>query len=369
MAGFLLEHLVRSGIRADVVNNFDLGNTHGLTAVPEITQHKNYDTTEPFIHIRSESSIEIDNTKEVDSREYATVLECVTSFDAELGGPHITDLMANEAVRIATTTLPTISGGTAYIQTVDSTADNSFIRDSRVYYQKNITILTRVTTPVAGSSSGGTTPTNVPVQAPIYLFRGFDFVPTMNRIELHDTGTIDPATTYSSSNNGYDFTTATYTLSAGSDGVVGSDGTVAVGATDEISIVSNLNYELASDNTTTETLTATTVFPRIKSVRFGTITGSTIGDVTNLTPFRTNGNTIDYGTVAPVGEVLSITVDAGERAYIIYDDNEADLVQIVQAGFNNNIISDFTMTTSNGYKIYILDNPFVFANTLQITLS
>ena len=489
MAGRSLDYRVRSGIRADVVNNFDVGGVAGLSQAPTFTQRKRYDTLEPFCYFRSVNSLELDKTKDTATRDYATVIEVVTSFDSEIGGPHLTDGIADEIVRIVTTTLPTVSGADVYIQTVESVLSAEFIREDKVYFQKNITVLTR-----AANITGTATTTDRPVQDPIFMFDGWTNNPTMNRLELHDSGRILPATTYASDNNGYDFVSVTYSLAQGSGGTAGAGSVVTVNETESVSIVSNIVYELESGTTTGDdtsmaldlggavftdsgtryravifdtasidslnfgrpssirqndrvsitigttdflnlqvnnvgnvladlpggpsasiiitqqmrdamaalgtvigdhtyiaeddfrvyagatipqtsglvpmvTLNATTAFPRIKSIRYGTIPGTTLPDVTDLSLWTTGANVLDYGTVAPVGEVLNITIAAGSRAYIVYDDTEPDLTAITQAGFNNNILNDFTLVTADGYKMYLLNNPFVFDNSLNITLS
>ena len=490
-AGRNLDYRVRSSIEATVVNGFDLGNVHGLTALPTFTQRKNYDITEPFVFFESEGSLEIDKTKNVATREYSTIVEVITSYDSELGGPHITDLIADEVIRIVTTTDPTVSNADVYVQTVDSVFSSSYEIENRVFFQKDITILTRVAQHT--ENTPGNQPGNLPVQAPIFTPANFVFTPTLNRIELYDAGTITPATTYSSDNNGFDFTSATYALTPTSDGTL-ANGVVTVDADDEVSITSTLVYTsetntgsgtmndtsmaltlgdaefVNSGNTykavlfdtsgvdsinfarppvlrggetvsisigttnflnltvsnnvtntlaalpggqaasivitqdmhnamaalgtqigddtyilesdfrvylgatipqipsTTETLRATTAFPRIRSLRYGVLSGTTI-DITDFAFARDDRNTIRYGTIAPSGQVINLAVRATETPYIAYDESQPDLTGIAPVAFPINEINSWTLTRSNGFKIWIQNNPFAFDNNLHVTLT
>ena len=51
-----ISHLVRSAIRAQVVNGFDLGNVTGLTANPTFTQRLTHRTLEPYVYFQSEQN-------------------------------------------------------------------------------------------------------------------------------------------------------------------------------------------------------------------------------------------------------------------------------------------------------------------------
>ena len=351
-----LSHIIRSGMRTRLVNNFDRGAV-GLSTLPAIQERITARTTEPYIYLRSESTLEIDKTKDGVPREYATLIEVVTSYPTGQGGPRLRDLIADQVTDILTREEMDYPGVNVYIQTIDSTASFTYDTENKTFFKTNITVLTRA---IEEEVAAG----NLPVQLPVYTPTAFMFTPTMNRIELFDTGRIVPQATYPSNNNGYNFDSVTYTLGGTSGGTISTAGVVTVDGDDEVSIVSEIEYQSITDNTDLQTLTATTNFSRIRSVRYGVISTTTV-DLTTLT------SDVQYGTISPVGVEANFVLDQGERAYIAYDADEADLIGINQLGFAVDISNQFTMTTANGFKVYTQNDAWNYSDpaTLIVRLA
>ncbi len=351
---------VRNAIRAQVVNNFDVGQVTSPPPDWDISSRSVNRLTaqleRPFLFFESEGSIPVEVSKAERPRDYTTLIKIEDSYATNSGDTRRIDSITDEVIRYLDRQVPAIIGFNAYIQTVESIFKMpAFERNNRTYYKTIITVMTRAEE--STDAGGGTGP----VQGPIFGFQNFMFQPNGNRIEFHDTGSIVPNTIYPSNNNGFDFVSAAYSLTPGTNGTLDM-GSVAVGPQDNVSIESSLIYENETDITITETLTATTAFPRIRSLRAGVLDSTSI-DITTL------NSDIQFGTISPDGVTVSFTATPGQRGYIVYDANEPDLTEINQQGFSINILDQFTRSVSNGYKIYIQDNPFLFSNTLTATLA
>ncbi len=349
--------LVRSGLRALIVNNFDIGNVANQTALPAITQRLTNRTSEPYIYLRSDSSSPIDISRSSRPRDYTTAIEVVTRADTNEGGPRQRDEIADEVVRILDRTPPVIRGFCVSISVVDevSMLDN-IEEESGTFFKATIFVVTRVVAEASGVIAPGTNP----VQDPIFGFQGFMFTPTQNRIELHDAGMIVPNAVYPSNNNGFDFVSVDYTSTG--EGVLDA-GVLTVGAEDVPSISSVITYESEADNTDIRTNTANTFFIRIMSLRAGVLDGTSL-DVASL-----NSDVI-YGTVDPNGTEISYTGTLGQRGYIAYDAALPDLTAITQQrSFGSNLLPLFTRSVSDGYKIYIQNTPLQFQTTIFAILA
>ena len=347
-----ISHLVRSAIQSQVENGFDLGNVTGLSARPHFTQRLTHRTPEPYVFFQSEQSFRIDETKSEVTREYITLIVVRISYDLNKGGPSVCDFLTDEVIRIIEREPPTINGFNPYIQVIEDVVKSVFEIESKSYFQANIAVNTRVIEDLTAQG-------NLPVQAPAFGFTGFTNAPTMNRIELFDTGRIVPTINYPN-NNGFDFDEAVFALAPGSDGTINL-GVVSVDGDDNVSMTSTLSYTSQADSTVTHDLTATTNFPRIRSVRYGVIPTATI-DLSTLT------SDLRYGTISPVGLEANFVLERGERAYIAFDANEADLIGINQLGFSVDISNQFTMTTQNGFKLYIQDDAWQYADPATLTV-
>ena len=349
--------LIRSGLRSLLVNNFNTGNVVGLTSPPTFTQSVVRTTQEPYVYLRSESSLPSDINKAERPRDYITQIEVVTGFDTNEGGPRQRDEIVDEVVRILDRELPAISRFNVYISIVEDVNKLDLIHEeNRVFFKGIVTVMTR-------AHEDADARANEPVATPDFVFsmNPFVYAPTLNRIELSDTGTITPATTYLNS-NGFRFLSTAFRLTAGSTATTNPDGTISVGATDELSVIVDIVFENISDVTDVRTLTTTTSFPRIRSLRTGLVQ-SPPADVTVLSA------DIVFGVIAPAGREVVFGGTPGDRAYIAYADTEPALRTIIQQGLNHDIIDEFTVTTSNGYRIYTLDHPFLYTNTLTVNLT
>ena len=375
-----IKHLVRAGIQAQVVNDFRLNQITGLASLPTFTQRLTHRTVEPYVHFRSESSLKLEFTKASATREYATIVEIRDSYTTGTGGPHIVDQIADEVVAILDREPPAIVNNNAYLQVIDSVRSFKFEKENKTYFQTNITVLTRVQPGEVSIIPGQT----LPVQVPQYTYAGFEFMPTSAlRIEDHDAGTITGAEMYPSNNNGYDFTGVVYSAIPGSDGSLADRVYTVEENDDTLGIVSNISYENEVDSTITETLTATTNWNRIRSLRYGTVaptTGNTLvltddnsGNygVRNLPVWNTGSRTLDFGRVSPVHQ-FTINVVAGETTYFLFDSGQDDLTEIRQhiLGGNIDITARFTGPLIVGdYKLYYDSQPAIYGGDTTFNLT
>ena len=190
-----------------------------------------------------------------------------------------------------------------------------------------------------------------------------------NQIEFGDAGTITGATTYPSGNAGWNFNTVSYALTQGSQGVLADNVlTVAVGDS-PIGIAATLNYQFSTDSTVTTSITDTDLFPRIRSLRFGSSsnTSFTQPELAVLSDFN-----IDYGRTDLADVDIALEQTAGEHLYIIQDAGDPHITFIANTSRKDssgaNFIDQFTITTVNGYRIYIRDAASTITGTNNITI-
>ena len=337
----------------------------GLTGLPLIIQDRPKPTTpEPYIYVFiSPGNInEVEKTKIGGAYDYIVTVQVMTRAPHSGDSKELRDLMASEVQSILDygEAIDLVNDGfNNYVQTVESITPLESQERGADYYYTNIDILFRM------SFVG--LPVNIgPTQAPSFTFSLFTYPPQSNRIERYDAGIITPATTYPSPNNGFNFIDAGYSISAGAGGTFANGDYDVPLTADPVRLDSSLRYEFDEDTSVTHTLTATTDFPRIDSIRYGAITPQTPGTIPTLSDdtsatygLRNLSNwNIEYGTVRPHNETVTITGNADQFVYIIID-HEVTLTQIVNT-IGQNVIAQFTESTIGDYKVYFNNNPIVF---------
>ena len=361
---------VRKGLFGKINQGFDYQRVNGLTEKPPITQNPTRQTGEPYIYIFSVSETEIDNQKENTPKEYYLYVEICTRYNSYGGGQRQVNRMMDEVTRaLRDGTYPDLTsvGYNIYNLTIGEIEEFSFKERGSNYYKARIPVLVR--------AEFVELPQDVnPVQAISYTYSGFTFAPANNNIERYDSGAITPATSYPSNNNGWNFVDANYSLPQNVAGTfTGGDYNVPSGG-EPLALFSSLRYEFAADNTTTTTLTATNNWNVIDSIRYGSISPVVNGVIPTFTDdaaatygLRDLSNwNIEYGTVSPHNETITITGTTNQYVYIVVD-SSVTLTQIINNGVNT--VSDFTTQTVGDYKIYINEQPIVFNNyTADFTL-
>ena len=352
---------VRRGLFGRINDGFDYQRVNGLTSKPPITQNPTRQTSEPYIYVFSVREREVDQQKRSTPKEYYLYVEICTRYNSYGGGQRQVNRMMDEVVRaIRNNGYPDLSsvGYSIYNLTIGEIEEFSFRERGANYYKARIPVLIR--------AEFVDLPQDInPVQAINYTYSGFTFAPTNNNIERYDSGAITPATSYPSSNNGWDFLDANYSLPQNVAGTfTGGNYNIPSGG-EPLALFSSLRYEFAADNTTTTTLTATNSWNVIDSIRYGAIDPVVNGVIPTFTDdtaatygLRDLSNwNIEYGTVSPHNETITVTGTTNQYVYIVVDSN-VTLTQIINNGVNT--ISDFTTQTVGDYKIYINEQPIVF---------
>ena len=315
---------VRKGIFDRVNNEFDYQRVNGLTSKPPITQNPTRKTTEPFIYVYSVDSNEVDPTKDSTAREYAVYVEVCTRYNSYGGGQRQVNRMVDEVVRaVRNGGYPDLTsvGYNIYNLTVGEIRDFTFKERGANYYKAIIEVYV--------TADFVELPQEInPVQSPTFTYSLFRYTPTNNlNIERYDSGIITPSTTYPSGNNGWNFESANYSVAQTAQGTFANgDYDVPAGA-EPIALFSSLRYELDADNTETTTLTATTRWNLIDSIRYGAVDPITPGtppvftdDVANTYGLRQLNNwNIEHGTVTPHNETITVTGNTDQYIYIIID--------------------------------------------------
>ena len=351
--------LVRK-LRAD----FDHNRVQGLTSSPLIIQDRPLNSVdEPYVYFYLEDDSEVDKTKTGSSTDYFIIAQVIVRTTQSADANSIRDGIVDEiklSIDEGTEVDLTLDGFNVYVQNVETvTLLGPYDEFGATYFQANVTIQVR-------ASFVGLPVDIGPTQAPTFTFSLFRFPPQGRQIERYDAGIITPATTYPSDNNGYDFVDASYSISTGAQGTFANGDYDVTVTADPISLDSSLRYEFGEDTSIMDTLTATTAFPRIDSIRYGAITPQTPGTIPTLSDdtsatygLRNLANwNIEYGTITPHNETVTITGNADQYVYIIID-HEVTLTQIVNT-IGQNVIAQFTESTIGDYKVYFNNNPIVF---------
>ena len=362
---------IKTAVVRKLRTDFNHTGISGLSQDPLIIQDRPLNSVlEPYVYIIEQDTLEVQKTKNSSSTDYFIVAQVVVRTTQSEDGNTIRDGIMDEITRIIDTNEDNYiqidsQGYNVYIQNVDEIViPDPYDEDGATYFQANMVLQFR-------ADFIGLPSTRDPIQAPIYSFADFTFSPTNNRVEVSDAGTITGAATYASGNQGWNFNTVTYALISGGQGTLATN-VLTVGATDSpLGLVSTINYQFASDNTITTSLTATTNFRRIRSLRFGSTTNTSFSaaELANLSNFQGTNRTFRYGVENPSGQQISLEGNAGERFYIIFDNTHTINTITDVLGGNNR--GAFTLTTVNGYSILLQTNPLVFntSRPIQYTLS
>ena len=352
---------IRRAIAMAIKNNFDPTKVNGLLTIPTVTQNPTRQTQEPYIYVYSVAENEIDVTKEDGATEYTVNVEVCIRYNQRRGGQRqanqILDEVTNHVRGFALSEYPQAIGYTIYRTTFGNVSYLDFKENGANYYKVICPFfVSAYPTPIPAQT--------LPVQAPTFGYAGFSNEPSAFKIERYDAGTITPNTTYPDGNNGWNFADANFSVSAGAAGTY--DGSVyTLGAGQEpVKLDSSLRYTLDSDSTETTTLSATTEWNLIDSIRYGAVNAdggaqpSFVDDASATYGLRLLSNwNVEFGTTSPHNELVTITGDSGQYVYIIVD-HEETLTQITNNGINT--ISLWDVETVGNYKVYINTQPIVF---------
>ena len=246
----------------------------------------------------------------------------------------------------------------------------SFVEELRgaTYFRKVITLL--VTADFVGFDG-----TDIPVQLASYNYNDWRYSPTTLQLERYDTGTILPVTTYPNLSSGWNFVDSSFSIGTGAQGTFAND-IYTLGTNDDpVALSSTLNYTRNAEN---YGLMATTTWDRIGSLRYGVIentsqpvftddTAASTG-LRNLDNFQSSDDTIDFGTVNPVGSTITFNGIEGQWMYIIIDKSQANLTGLIDS-FNEDNLNFFENPVVVGeYKVYIQKRALSFTNTLTFTI-
>ena len=353
---------VKASIARHIRTNFDYTKVNGLTSTPAITQNPTRQTQTPRIYVYANGQLEIDSTKEGIPIEYTVNVEILIGYNSYRGGNRQAHQMLDEIIGslrgLKTSDYPEVNGYGIYRIQFGQIEDFRFIEDGQNYY--------KVICPFHISATQNEIPDQVlPIQDPSFTYSDWLFTPVNNNIERYDTGNIIPATTYPSGNQGWNFVDANYSISSGAGGTLSSNTYNLLPGVEPIALDSTLRYSLDVDPTETTSLVKTTGWRLIDSIRYGAKQG-----VGTLAPVFTddvqadfglrllsNWN-IEYGTVHPHNETVTVTGNSDEWVYIIIDEG-VTLTQIKNE-IGQNVISQFTVTTVGDYKIYLNTQRIIF---------
>lgn len=334
-------------------------------------------TIEPYIYVRADESEEVQVTKTASSTDYFLSIECVSKANHNASAQVTLDGMVDEVSRVLDVETDDYidvddSNLCIQIQNVDSVFRTESEEKGATYFKATITVMIR-------AQFVGQTIANQPIQAPIFTYQNWVIPPTTFFTERHDAGSITTQLTgYDSPNLGWNFVDGSAVIAPGANGsIVGNVYTIGNTPGEDIRLNVALNYELATDDTTTFTLSTNNAWPRIRSVRYGTSTAQSFTDndaavsgLQNLADFIGDDRTIVNGTDNPNGQSFTITGVAGDYMYIIYDANFPDLTSIMQNLRTTDITNRFAApVTVGGFKIYVANDPLSFAADYGITLN
>ena len=142
-----------------------------------------------------------------------------------------------------------------------------------------------------------------------------------------------------------------------------------------VALDSTIDYVLENDDSITTSLTASTAWNRIDSIRYGAIPASagqqpTFSDDSAATyglRLLSNWN-IEYGTTDPQNQTITLSANKDEYLYIIVSVNE--VLAGIRDSLGTNNINNFDVVTDGQYRYYITKLPVVFDNsTFTYTLN
>lgn len=380
---FNASDILRRAIADQLIANFDHTVVTGLASRPVITRTITSRTPEPYIYVREEGSIEDFNTKGAESRRHTIAIEIVFNYNSMRGSHIQRDQTVNQVVSICTTEpypdLRNMGYDVWLVHDAEVTTLDPFEERGARYF-KSIIFIDYVICEL-------TTGRLEPVQDALFTFENFMITPTGRQIECFDAGTIIGATTYPSSNNGWNFTTVDYALVPNAEGTLATN-RYTIGETDHgvIGLMTTINYEFATDTTATTSVMDTDNWARIRSLRsgswdFGTFDPSrnytfTAAELADIEEFRAMNRTIHFGMTNPNEQTIAIQQRIGEHIYIVQDASLPHIVDIRPAHLSTNASANFidqfdinTITTACGdYRVYVRDCPAGISGSLSLTL-
>lgn len=350
----------------------------GVDVIPMVIQTRPVpQTPEPYIYVNMIDTFEEQVTKTSSSTDYIVMLEIVERADHNAQAQITLDAIIDEVSRVLDTSVDgyidlEADGFCVYIQNITGISRINDEALGATYFKATVEMMIR-------ANFAGTPVQNQPIQDNVFAFNGFNFTPTGNRVELFDSGSITPATTYSSNNRGWDFVDTTFTITAGSQGMIANDIYVITSTDDPLGLDVVKNYEFNTDDAILTTINETTPFNRITSFRFGTVvstddnrpvfiddTSATYG-LRNFTDFTSSNRQIEYGITNPVGQTITFTRTMGDYMYFVTGDDVAD-VSTVRDMLQNNIRDEFELTNIGDYKVYVHDRAANFDDTITVTI-
>ena len=358
---------IRSAVATTIRNNFDYRNVRGLTENPTVTQNPTRQTKEPYIYVYSVGQIEIDSTKDDTPFQYHVAIEVTLRYNSYRGGQRQGEEIMNEVFAYVrgknSSEYPDLTqyGFNVYNTTTGDTVEFTDRLRGANYY-KVVTALY-----VTASFTGQEIQVQ-PIQTPEFTYNTFAYTPTNNNIERYDAGNIIPAQTYISPNNGWSFSSVDYSLPSSAEGVYNGTDYTLTSTNEPVAIDSTINYELASDGSITTTLSATTSWNRIDSIRYGSVPASaglqpTFPDDASPTyglRLLSNWN-VDFGVTDPQNMTITLSANKDEYLYIIVGIN--DVLAGIRDSLGTNNINNFDVVTDGQYRYYITKIPVVFDNS------
>ena len=354
---------VRAGIARQIRTDFDFNNVSDLVTTPTITQNPMRRTSSPCVYLYPDGQIEVDNTKDSVTFEYGIATEIRVRYDRYRGGKRQAEQIVDEVLSsvrgLNRSDYPVLNGYNIYRVVVSEIITNQDKVQGADWIQIIVKLLV--------TASEADVPAQIlPVQEPTFTYSNFRYTPTPSGLERYDSGEITPSTTYPSGNNGWNFIDASYSVAATAQGTFTNGNYNVTSGAEPLALSSSLRYALDGDASTVTTLTDTTRWVLIDSIRYGSITPTTEGVIPTLTDdtaatygLRNLANwNIEFGTVHPHNETITITGNAQQFPYIIIDHN-VTLTQI-QNTLGQNVISQWNVVTVGEYKVYINEQPIVF---------
>ena len=368
--------VLKTAIVRRLNSDFQHGRVPGITETPDVLQVRPRPLQGyPYIYVASITDTEVNKTLSgLSSREYLIHIQVVTR-SRHTGTQEATrEAIVDEIVRI-----------------LDADTDDylDLTNDGYNNYIQNVDTINRVSREVGGSTFFiadmelsfvmdfiGLPQTRQPIQQALYTYAGFEFTPTGDRIEMWDSGTITGAASYSSNNNGWDFTSATYALTGGSQGSLSGNVLTVDGDDSPLGLTASLNYEFNTDTSVTTTLTDTDNWTRIRSIRYGVVpndsaftddeaTGTGLRD---LSQWGGTNQTFDFGATNPNGLTFEFDRTPGDFMYIVMD-SSFTLSTIRESIFNADILNQFNTYVVGGYRVYIFNRGSSYTDTLTLTFS
>ena len=372
-------NLIKESIAQYVLDVFDPNNVDGITVKPVVTIDITDQTSEPYVYFRSAAESEKWNNQDRESRLFDIDIEVVTKHLPGVGNQEICERIVGEVIELATThpyADLTMQGWAILEVTTGDVIYDEFDELGARYFKATISLEVTATaiTPVGQRQ---------PSQASVFTFSGFTIAP-VNSIEQWDSGTITgaPVANYVMS-NGWSPTSVAYALASGADGSFNSVGNLySVSQTDAVlALDTTINYQLSTDTSMTTMEVNNDTFPRVRSLRYGTVAGqgnnrpifvddgSGLVGLRNLPDFIAGNRTIVHGQQNVDNYQFTIDVNANEYIYIMVHENHPNLTEIEESVFRRNILNLFEApVTIGGFKIYIKTDAEPIAGRYQYTL-